>query len=851
MSSILSGVVEAAIADLKTRSNNDKYLWNPVLWAEEVLGIFLWSAQKDIMMSVAINKKTAVKSSHSIGKDLPLTTPIPTPDGWSTMGELRPGDQVLGADGKPTRVVFKSEVMRTTNYVLTFSDGTQVIAGEDHQWNTIDMKSRKRAAKNHKITDWRNEWDYSKTLTTKMIVDTLYTEGGQNNHLIPLNKPLELPETVLQIDPYILGAWLGDGTSSAPYMTIGYDGQFLIDEFAHRGYALTELATQKYGYTFGSAFGYGVARGMLRSVGVLHNKHIPMNYLRASIAQRMDLLHGIMDTDGFVQQGGAGIDLANERLATDVAELIRSLGTSVNIRTGRMTVSGREVPGLRYRLAFSPKFNPFGESGHKAALFQSRRGNTIQSRTTGRTIVSAEVIPTVPSACITVDNADSLYLATEQMIPTHNTFTCAVLACWWISSRADCMVQSSAPTYNQVHSLLWEEIRKFHARAKLPGRVTQSDVWKRDYNGLEIQVGEGKKPADTNMHGFQGTHRPDGVLVILDEGCGINEMLYTASDAISTSPKDRVLTVGNPDDPNTEFGRIFLQPSGEWNLITVSAYDTPAWTKEDVPADILSHLPDPEWVESRKREWGEDSSRFRAKVLAEFPEQGADTFFSQSAIDAGYDTTLEDDLAIPCVLGVDVAGYGDNYSVIYANRGGRIRFYSRWSGGNAIESTDNIIDAAIKTGATEVRIDGSGFGSAIVDLVLSKSEGKFAVVKVLGGASPQDNMKHLNARAEQYDELRMGMLQGHLDLEREDVPLNRQMLAIKYKFTAKGAIQIESKTDMRSRGTASPDELDAVVYAAMNTDYLYEPTAKPGDSLHMSLEDIIGNLPDYFTALEW
>lgn len=430
------------------------------------------------------------------------------------------------------------------------------------------------------------------------------------------------------------------------------------------------------------------------------------------------------------------------------------------------------------------------------------------------------------------------------------TFLSAVAACWWVSTRDDCMVQTSAPTYHQVHGLLWEEIRKMHARSGLPGRILDKDVWKIDWQGIEIEVGVGKKPADSNIHGFHGTHRTGGVLVILDEGCGIPVSIYTASDAITTAPMDRVLSVGNPDDPNTEFGRIFNQPTGEWNLITVSAYDTPNFTGEEVPDYLKKSLPQPEWVESRRREWGEDSARFQSKVLAQFPEQGSDAFFSQMAIDTAYDLDLPDDLDVDCILGVDVAGYGDNYSVIYSNRGGRVRQHSRWAGGNAVESADKIHTAALETGAVEIRIDGSGFGSAIVDLVSNLAGDTYRVIKVLGGAASQDIMKHANARAEQFDNLRNLMLKGEVDLDRNDVELSKQLLSLKYKFTTRGGIQIESKRDMSSRGAPSPDELDGVVYATLDTASLLQTSEidnlSPGDRLFLDMMDMMGGEPSWW-----
>lgn len=427
------------------------------------------------------------------------------------------------------------------------------------------------------------------------------------------------------------------------------------------------------------------------------------------------------------------------------------------------------------------------------------------------------------------------------------TFISAVAACWWASTRSNSMVRSTAPSSYQVHELLWEEIRKFHAQHSLVGRVTQSDEWKRELYGTEIQIASGRKPSDTNIHSFHGVHRPDGVLVILDEGCGIPQTLYTASDAITTGPGDRVLAVGNPDDPDTEFGRIFNESAQSWNLITVSAYATPLFTGEVVPNVVANGLIQPDWVEERRIEWGEDSARFKAKILAEFPDQSSDALFTQQSIDRAYDLELEDDYEIPVILGVDVAAHGDDISCIYSNRGGRIRFYKSWTDGDVQVSADIIVAAAISLNATEVRIDGSGFGSGVVDRVLSNPESSnFVVIKVMGANKAADPIQHLNARAEQYDFLRKQMLKGEVDLDRDDEAIRRQLLSIKYFLTNRSAIQIESKKDMRSRGVKSPDELDAVVYAAADFSYLTNPSPidalNPGDRLYADMESVTGGL---------
>lgn len=421
------------------------------------------------------------------------------------------------------------------------------------------------------------------------------------------------------------------------------------------------------------------------------------------------------------------------------------------------------------------------------------------------------------------------------------TFLTAVAACWWISTRPNSMVRSTAPTSYQVHELLWEEIRKMHAQHSLIGEVNLKDEWKRDLYGARVLVGSGKKPSDTNIHAFQGVHRPDGVLTLLDEGCGIPQTLYTAADAISTGDWDRVLAVGNPDDPDTEFGRIFAAKNPVWNLLSVSAFDTPNFTGEPIPEIVSRGLIQPDWVEQRKSEWGEDSSRYKAKILAEFPDQSDDAFFKQAVIDKAYDTEINSELTVPGKLGVDVASSGNDRSVVALNQGGKIRVIDKWNHSDIVASIDKIFDLAKRNGVREIRLDAVGYGEAVSQQMQHDPRlADYVFIPVKGSYAARDPAAHKNARAEQFDNLRLKMSKGEIDLDRHDEKVSEQLLAIKGFLTEKGQIQIESKEDMRARGVKSPDELDAVVYAAADFDYLFNKPLPTGTKVYEDLDSILG-----------
>lgn len=417
---------------------------------------------------------------------------------------------------------------------------------------------------------------------------------------------------------------------------------------------------------------------------------------------------------------------------------------------------------------------------------------------------------------------------------------------WWVSVHDPYEVAliASAPTYPQIARVLFRELKDNHKAAairgfSLPGHINQSEEWKLDdeYGTL---IGFGRRPADTDIvSAFQGIHRRF-VMVVLDEAGGIPTDLYTAAEAVTTTADSRVLAIGNPDRRGTEFHRIFREDE-TWNKITVSAFDTPNFTGEKIPEELAPLLIQPTWVERQKIAWGEDSARYKSKILAQFPEEDDTTFFSQTAIDKAIDTEIEEDAEQPLILGVDVARFGDDDSVMYTNRGGLLRHHSTWNKANAVESANRIHQAAISLGAKQVHVDGTGLGAPIVDMLATMCENKYIVISVIGAAASPDNTRWLNARAAGYDNFRELMITGKIDLDMQDKDLIDEMMAIKYKFSSKGSIQIESKDDMRGRGMKSPDRLDAAMYACLDMSKLIDSpygNGKPGDKMYMDANEL-------------
>lgn len=164
-----------------------------------------------------------VAARPGVGKALALDTPLPTPTGWTTMGEVRVGDELLDAQGRPTRVLAATEVLTgRICYEVEFSDGAVIVADENHQWLTETRASRRSAQQAAaRYNGYRNQRTFAEVRTTGEIAATLRcaTADRRLNHSVVNAEPLQLPERDVLVPPYTLGAWLGDGTTAAAQIT--------------------------------------------------------------------------------------------------------------------------------------------------------------------------------------------------------------------------------------------------------------------------------------------------------------------------------------------------------------------------------------------------------------------------------------------------------------------------------------------------------------------------------------------------------------------------------------------------------------------------------------------------------
>lgn len=349
----------------------------------------------------------AVVASRGGGKALALTTPLPTPDGWTTMGQVRAGDTLYGSDGRPCTVTKVYPVQKNRPcYEMFFSDQSFITCDAEHLWVTSNYKER-------------NSGD-SQVRTTQDVVDTLtYGSREDSNHSITSCSPVRFPKRDLPIDPYLLGVWLGDGDSIQGYLTIATRDQDIVRRLERRGHVLVEVPSHRR-ETSRTWRVIGLTT-RLRSMNLIKNKHVPDIYLRASVRQRRWLLAGLMDTDGTVPQGKGTctFDSMDVSLADAVEELVVSLGWKATRTTKRAMLYGKDC-GESQRVWFRPTQNVFRTSFKRDRLANSD-GNSQQRRHSHRMIKDVVRVKSEPVRCIEVDSPDHTYLCGYQMVPTHNS----------------------------------------------------------------------------------------------------------------------------------------------------------------------------------------------------------------------------------------------------------------------------------------------------------------------------------------------------------------------------------------------------------------------------------------------
>jgi len=348
-----------------------------------------------------------IECTRGLGKALALDELVYTINGPVTIKDIQIGDKIYDHSGELTSVINKSDVFNDDTYEIEFADGNVITACKDHLWEVF-TSNRDKKVKSILGTEYINNTQW---YTRKVSYHN--PNGKEQKYYVRLPEPVKYPEKDLPIDPYTLGVIIGDGNvdklSGASRVTSHNDD---ADElFSYIPYDKGVNSTPARTSQFRSILGIG---SKIKALGLnvnTHNKFIPAMYKLGSITQRLELLRGLMDTDGTVESGlASSFSSCNEVLAKDVVELVRSLGMSAKLSYRDNGHAGHYRVYIKHR-----NFNVFK---------LKRKANKVEFKAEHirdyQKIKEVRKVATVPTQCITVDNEEHLFLTTGYQI-THNS----------------------------------------------------------------------------------------------------------------------------------------------------------------------------------------------------------------------------------------------------------------------------------------------------------------------------------------------------------------------------------------------------------------------------------------------
>ncbi len=570
------------------------------------------------------------------------------------MGEVTPGDYVLNEEGAPSLVKWCSPPMWRQTYRVGFSDGATLIADGEHLWTTLDIAARSAISRQvgdvpqhwatwksigrpiardsigdeesctflgctkpvagrglcgghfqqknmgHPLRPLQHPCPGAQTRTTLEISKTL-TKGSkrrETNHAIPATDPLDLQTALLPVDPYLLGVWLGDGTSAEGHITCALADREIIDHIEEAGYTVRTRIIK----ATTARFVVAGLRKTLRLAGLLNNKHIPHCYLRASSSQRRALLQGLMDSDGSADRRSNQCEFTStkERIADGFYELATSLGIIARMKEGRAKLYGRDI-GPKWRIFFTPPFVPFRLARKVSRMDLAGPRKTLRRL---RFLTAVEPNGWAPVRCIAVDSPSALYLAGKAMIPTHNSTVASIMALHTaLYAPPPALVLLVSPSLRQSAEL-FRKVRGFLDVMPSHPRLVED-------NKLSLQFVSGGRVvslpgAEKTARGFSAA-----TLILEDEASRVLDEFNMAIRPMLAVGGGSLVLMSTPFGARGHFHDAYVNGNQEWKRVKVTAHDCPRIT--------------PEFLEEERRIIGD--WWFKQEWLCEFVE-ALDSVFS-------------------------------------------------------------------------------------------------------------------------------------------------------------------------------------------------------------------------------
>ena len=436
---------------------------------------------------------------------------------------------------------------------------------------------------------------------------------------------------------------------------------------------------------------------------------------------------------------------------------------------------------------------------------------------------------------------DHVRVAVRSCNGSGKSYAAAHIVLWWLMAFTESMVITTAPTERQVREVLWREIRRAYRGNEelIDGKLMRTTLELGDKHYAHgISTNEPER--------FQGFHEGN-ILFVVDEASGMREDIFEAIEGSMTSAGAHLLLLGNPTALGGTFYEAFHRRRDLWHTIHISAFDTPNVASGEIE---IPGLVSPQWVSDAALNWGEGSPMYQVRVLGEFPSDGVDSLIALRLIEAailrepqdarephdarvgpqvahensGYPRVLRlskdgfsDDaqdggkpVEIPIEIGVDVARFGNDRSVICVRQGERVLSLEVFGRQDTMATVGRVVEAVRRHRPVAVRVDAIGIGAGVVDRLRELGVAGVAGINVSERARNPEQF--LNLRAELFDGLRQRFQEGRIRIP-DDPDLIAELSALRYSFSSSGQVRLESKDELRARGITSPDRADALMLA--------------------------------------
>lgn len=746
------------------------------------------------------NIREAVASGHGIGKFLIDSSDLHYSDGSKgSIGAAKVGDCIMGGDGRSCTVTGVYPQGVKPLYRVTFSDGASVLAGAEHLWAVTERRGRSRG-------------EPFRVLSTEQIKE----RGIRRRWQIPMCGAVQWPARDLPLHPYVMGYCIANGAFKAGSRTVSFSstdadvvqriGSLLPKGFHANGSSGAYAISTNSGPC--STPGANTVFTAIESMGLAgvhsQDKFIPEEYLRSCVADRLALLQGLMDADGCcgTRKGRAGrrslYSTSSARLRDQIVELVQSLGGVASFctddRRGRVIFDGKGATQfVNYQLSINMplEFVPFFCARKREPYEEWLRSG--RKRAPIRAIESIEYECDARCTCISVDNADCLYL-TDDFIVTHNTAEVAMLILWAMSTRGpNFSGVVTANTMTQLNTKTWRELALWHKRAINSHwfKWSATKFWHIDHP--ETWYTSAEPNTEHNSEAFAGRHAHDK-LIIFDEASGIPDKIWEVTNGAMTDARSIWCVFGNPTR-NTGVFRECFEVDKRWATRHIDSRTSRFTDKKELEEQIAAN-------------GGEDSDYTRVRIRGLFPRRGSEQFISSEMVDHAMvrDVPFEAYCYLPVVIGVDIARYGDDKSVICIRQGRKVHEFRKYRGIDTMEMAVKVVLAIKEFKAAITFVDGVGVGAGVVDRLRMLG---YDVVEVNAGEVARDETVYSNKRTEMWNEMRDWLRGGSVPADSE---VRAALIGVEYFYDDRERVRLERKKDTKSRAGESPDEGDALAH---------------------------------------